>query len=170
MPTTRRPVADLLPGHYGVVSGSGFVSSGIKLSTRSPWSHAFVVIEDGKTIEAGGKGAFIGSVSDHHEHHLAFNLNEPLTDEQRASIVSYAHSLVGVPYGYVDIALLAVKCWTGHTPKHLIARYESERALICSQLVARCYAHAGITLCPGKLDALVTPGDLGLRPTVVIDH
>lgn len=157
-------------GAFGLVDNAGLLPAAIRLCTRSPWSHAFVVISGGRTVEAGAGGAFIGQLSDHDDaRHLAFNTGETLTDVQRAAIELEALELVGTPYGFLDIAGLAVASWTGHAPGFIVRRVKAERALICSQLVARCYfLGAGMDLAGGRPDALVTPGDLGLRPSVQI--
>jgi hypothetical protein len=155
------------PGTYAVVDTRGFVPAAIRLATRSPMSHAFVCIGNGRTVEAGASGAYIGWLDYYQAHasHIYFNDEEPLTDDSRVKICDKALQLVQnrVGYGFLDIAGLAINSLTGHYPSHLLEEVEEEKRLICSQLVARCYTAGGIDLAKGRPDATVTPADLFLR-------
>jgi uncharacterized protein YycO len=157
------------PGTFGVVASPGFVPGAIRLTTRSPFSHAFVVVEGGMIVEAQKQGAIVSPLSKYSrakDTALAFNDEEPLTDEQRAGIVEHAMSLLGIPYGFLDIAGLGMHAWLHWEPRWLVQRIQKQKRLICSQLVARSfYLGAGIDLACGRPDAMVTPGDLGLRIT-----
>jgi uncharacterized protein YycO len=157
------------PGTFGVVASPGFVPGAIRLTTRSPFSHAFVVVEGGMIVEAQQSGAELNPLDKYSRSKdtaLAFNDEEPLTDAQRAGIVEHAMSLLGVPYGFLDIVGLGMNAWLHYEPKWLVQRIQSQKRLICSQAVARSYfLGAGIDLACGRPDAMVTPGDLGLRIT-----
>lgn len=154
------------PGTYGVVDNAGIVGAGIRLSTRSPFSHAFVVVKDGNVVESGANGAKLSVLAKMKPRALAFNDEEPLNDKQRDGIVEHAMSLLGTPYGFLDIAGLGMHAWTGWYPPELLRAVQEERRLICSQLVARSYfLGAQIDLGFGRPDAMVTPGDLALRIT-----
>jgi uncharacterized protein YycO len=157
------------PGTFGVVASPGFVPGAIRLTTRSPFSHAFVVVEGGMIVEAQQSGAELNPLDKYSRSKdtaLAFNDEEPLTAEQRAGIVAHAMSLLGVPYGFLDIVGLGMNAWLHWEPKWLVQRIQSQKRLICSQLVSRSfYLGAGIDLACGRPDAMVTPGDLGLRIT-----
>lgn len=157
------------PGTFGVVDNAGFLGAGIRLSTRSPFSHAFVVVRDGMVVEAEAHGAQLTPLDHYiggHPRALAFNDEEPLTDVQRDGIVAHAMKLVGTPYGFMDIVGLALHAWTGWYPEPLLDNVQKEKALICSQLVARSYyLGSGVDLGLGRPDAMVTPGDLALRIT-----
>jgi hypothetical protein len=157
------------PGTFGVVASPGFVPGAIRLTTRSPFSHAFVVVEGGMIVEAQKQGAIVSPLSKYSrakDTALAFNDEEPLTDEQRAGIVEHAMSLLGTPYGFLDILGIGMNAWLHFEPDWLVQRIQSLRQLICSQLAARAYFLGGkIDLACGRPDAKVTPGDLGLRIT-----
>jgi hypothetical protein len=74
------------PGTFGVVASPGFIPGAIRLTTRSPFSHAFVVVEGGMIVEAQKQGAIVSPLSKYSrakDTALAFNDEEPLTDEQR---------------------------------------------------------------------------------------
>lgn len=80
------------------------------------------------------------------------------TDAQRSAIVNAALSYVGVGYSVADYFSLAARRL--HIPApHLKAFVASSGHMICSQLVARCYANAG---CPlyDRWTGYTTPGDL----------
>jgi uncharacterized protein YycO len=90
-----------------------------------------------------------------------WNAHEPLTDQQRLTIVARAHALVGTPYdwpAYVGFALEVLKLRTG---AQLDGAFASDGWRVCSALVADCYAHAGIDI-DGNITGsnLVSPADL----------
>ena len=160
---------DVLPGTFGVVSSPGLIPAAIKLSTRSPFSHAFVVVGGGLVVEAHWRGARIAPIAQYRRtdrQALAFNDEEPLTTQQRKGIVRHSLHLLGTPYNFLDIAGIGMSAWAGWQPAWLRNRAQAEHRLICSQLVARVYfLGAGIDLALGRPDSSVTPGDLGLRIT-----
>jgi hypothetical protein len=84
----------------------------------------------------------------------------PLTDVQRDTILGFAREQVAqhTQYGWLDIVALGASL-TGHAPHWLWDLCKREDRLVCSQLVAVAYAHAGAPL--GDIDPyLVTPGYL----------
>lgn len=93
------------------------------------------------------------------------------TDSERLMIAVTGKSMLGTPYGWPDIVAIAlaqhrlhniidVKKAMGQQP-WWVQRLLAPGTVICSQLVALAYWHAGIGLLPDRLPGLVSPGDLG---------
>lgn len=148
-------------GDFGVCRTNSFIAWVIRKFTRSTVNHAVVYVGNGEVVEAQPGGARKRKVNlqDFTWSHVN------LTDEQRTTVRAKALMLRGVPYGYEDIALIALGL-LGVRWKWVLNRLDDEDTMICSQLVAVCYAEASIRLCPGKPYYLTTPGDL----LDVIDH
>lgn len=149
------------PGTFGLTRGSDFVGAAIRLLTRSQVNHAVIIVEPDEQgpryVEAQAKGAVITRGT---PKVLVQNDLQPLTDEQRKALSDAALALVGTPYGFMDIVSLALVC-LGLRWRWLMNRVQREDRLICSQLVDRAYADAGIQLFnDGRPDSTVTPGDL----------
>ena len=154
------------PGTILLIDHDGLVPAGIRLFTRSPWNHAAVCLGDGRTVEAGANGAFIGSEGNGSARHLAVNVGE-FTDQERQLITMKALSLVGVPYNFLDIVLLAIHGLTGRLVPMLTRRVAKSHSMICSQLAAVCWQAAGYQW--GQDPSLITPADIGnLKGTVVV--
>lgn len=151
---------DLQPGDYGVISTNGFVARAIQVATRSRQNHAVIYIGNNTIIEAKPGGVVFSPLGEYAE--VIWNFDDNLTDTQRGAILDAAHSLIGTPYGYANIASLALLSFGIHQPC-LERHADSAATMICSQLVAYCYDRAGIQLIPGKTDGQVTPGDLAER-------
>lgn len=152
------------PGTYACVRTGGFYAWLIRVGTRSKYNHAFLVVDEyGGIIEADPGGARRAMLADYRADAIVFDVNEPITDEQRARVVAKATTLLGTPYGWTDIARLALRC-AGVKWRWLTAAADNERAMICSQLVAACGEAAGLDWdCGRDNPAAVTPGDLASR-------
>jgi uncharacterized protein YycO len=131
-------------GQY--LNGSGFAD----------YEHAFVYIGNGLIVEAEPSGA--KAVPLHYQNVLwSSGIINP-TDDQRQAIAEAADGYVGTPYSIADYFALAARRF--HIPApHLRAYVATSKHMICSQLVAKCYADAG---CPlyDRWTGYVTPGDL----------
>ena len=151
------------PGDYGVVHGSGFYSWAIEVGTKSPTSHAFVVVEGNKIVEAQPSGAIVSPLSKYAHHEVAYNDEEYKSPAEREGIVAHAMKLVGTPYNWWDIFALTMDSF-GLASPWMWKRAQEEKSLVCSALVSRSYyLGAGIDLANGRPDATVTPGDLANR-------
>jgi len=150
------------PGDYGVVHTNGFFGKLIRLGTLSRWNHAFVYIGNGQIVEANPSGVAISPVDKYPAYYVAWNQHEKLNEEQRMQIVAHAKSMVGVSYGFVDIANLAFRILGLKVIANTkIFKTASKRyGVICSELVAECYGAAGIDF---GSPISVTPGDLAYR-------
>lgn len=151
-------------GCYGVVRTHGFYPWLIRTGTRSKFDHAFVVCDGGRIIEAEPSGARLADISEYDGYDVLYNTGEPLTDVQREALVNEALTLLGTPYGWTDIVRLALRT-LGIQWSWLTRRADDERAMICSQIVARCGEAAGVDWnCGREAPAAVTPADLANRP------
>jgi len=148
------------PGDYGVVSSNGFFAKLIRLGTVSRWNHAFIYIGDGKVVEANPTGVAISPLWKYPR--VAWNQHEKLRGDQREAIVYHATNLVGRPYNFGIIAMLALRALGIKVfPQSFIHYLARHQGYICSELVAECYEKAGHLVCPNT--DLVNPGDLAER-------
>jgi cell wall-associated NlpC family hydrolase len=146
-------------GQFGVVRTQGFVPQVIRLMTRSQVNHAYVYVTNDTIVEAEGHGAQHSRASKY-DGALKAESGYDLDAGEKAAIRKAAEQLVGTPYGFLDIAAIALRV-LGLKWKLLARRVERTDRLICSQLVDRAYANAGVHLYDdGRLDGQVTPGDL----------
>lgn len=146
-------------GQFGVVRTKGFVPWMIRLFTRSQVNHAYVYISETYIVEAQRIGAVMAKATKYAESERAES-NFWLMPDEAHDISREAQRLLGRPYGFLDILCITLALF-GLRYKWLLARVESSRTLICSQLVDRAYDNAGCHLySDGRPDGLVTPGDL----------
>ena len=83
-----------------------------------------------------------------------------LTNLQRHEVIKAAYGYVGVPYSWEDYTALALHRF--HIPApHLQTFIQTNKRMICSQLVDQCYQDADVQLFNDKRwPGYVTPGDL----------
>lgn len=148
-----------MTGQFGTVRTTGFVATMIRLMTRSQVNHAFVFVGDGQIVEAMGRGAQVTSAHKY-DGHLVATSQLRLTIEEAERVAHAARSMEGTPYGFLDIAALFFLL-LGFRWGWLLRRAQTSNSLICSQLVDRAYAKAGVHLYDdNRPDGQVTPGDL----------
>jgi hypothetical protein len=158
-----------VPGDFGLVKISGNVGFLIRIgqwldgSGFENFEHAFVYLGDGKLIEAEPGGARIADLTEYAGWDIDWSTGKiPLTDVQRALIVSNAKALEGVPYSFLDyFALVAYRLHIWPLDVMLKNYIKSTNHLICSQLVDLVYDLSGVHLfTDGRWEGYVTPGDL----------
>lgn len=151
--------AGLQPGNYGVSHGGGIVGELIRHATESWAGHAFVYIGNGMIIEAAPPVTRISPAAAHPD--AVWNLREPLTDAQRAAIVTRAHALLGCPYDYPAYIGFALEVLKLRTSQQLAPEFAHDKWRVCSADVADEYGFGGIDLTAGlKVPNLVSPADL----------
>lgn len=191
--------SDLRPGDIFVTPtyGSGFdrfVGASIRYLTATKdeygiWhdakgNHAGIYVGDGKIVEAEPGGARLSPVTNVLRN-AYWSVNglqmrridgtmtpiEPLSEIERSTLVDEACKLLGIPYGFLDIAAIAVAqrrvggfvnpAKSLHDQPWWVRRIESQHTLICSQLVDLAYHNAGIHLFEdNRIPGLVSPNDL----------
>ncbi|MFJ6054793.1 hypothetical protein [Streptomyces sp. NPDC092307] len=124
------------------------------------FSHAFLVLPDGRLIEARGDGAVIRSLDRYDGTCVVYVYPPGLTEEARGAICEAALGYEGVPYGFLDYVAIAAHRLRLPVPG-LRGYIASSRQQICSQLVDQCYEDGGVRLFgDGRWSGYVTPGSL----------
>jgi len=140
----------VLPGCYGVSEGAGITGELIRHPAGSRAGHAFVYVGNGQIIEAVPPTVRVAPAASHPD--AVWNVRYPLTDVQRDRICARANAMAGRPYdypAYVGFALKVLKISDELDPV-----FKADHWRVSSELVADCYAHAGIRL---ALPALARP-------------
>jgi len=156
------------PGTIGLSRISGAVGVFVRwgqwlTGDGSPWTHAFVVLDDAWVIEAAPGGIRMVEVGSY-ESRAAFLPDWPvLSADQQQQLVQEARKMLGAQYGWMQYPALALLA-LGLKPyflRHYVAR--SDR-YICSQLVDELHRRVGSQLFDDGRESMdVTPGDLARR-------
>lgn len=154
---------DPQPGDIGLTNITGSVGLFIKVGQWlngdgfGAYQHAFVVLPDGRLIEAMPGGAVIAALSEYDDREVLYVSPADLTDAQRTAICDGAAKYRGVPYSFLDYLALAARRF--RLPVPWLRRYiESTGHMICSQLADRAYLDAGVHLFDdGRWPGYVTP-------------
>lgn len=165
------------PGTIGLSKIDGWVGRFINFGQAitgdaSGWSHAFLVVDEHRVIQAMPGGAEWASLDWYMEPgHAVFLPGWPdLSDTQRAFIPEVAEALIGTPYSFADylwLAALALKIPASFT-KRLVT---NSGHMICSQLVDELLRRVGAPLFDdGRLPQDVTPGDIHQRWTEALSQ
>lgn len=154
------------PGDFFVAQITGWTGLGIRVlqwlnGDASKWTHAGILMPNGRVFEAEPGGAANNPLSEYAGRPLKWSTNiVELTDEERKAVLFNALQLLGVGYGWGTYFYLA--CYRiGIRPKWLKDRVQSSQDMICSQLVDEVYNRSGKHLFnDGRLPQNVTPADL----------
>ncbi|WP_255946580.1 hypothetical protein [Streptomyces odontomachi] len=154
---------DPQPGDIGLTSITGPVGLLIKVGQWlngdgfGAYQHAFVVLPEGRLIEAMPGGAVIAEVSEYDGRDVLYVSPADLTHDQRTAICACAKKYQDIPYSFLDYLALAAHRF--HLPVPRLRRYiESTGHMICSQLADRAYLDAGVHLFDdGRWPGYVTP-------------
>jgi len=146
----------LLPGDVALSRSATFVGWAIRLGTRSRVNHARLITDGlGETVEALPHGAVRGQTQPGD-----LIIRPPLTGDQRLAIPGIAASLVGTPYGFLDVAALGLAQF-GITLPSVTRRIARPDRLFCSQLVDYAWFLAGFhAFTDHRTPQDVSPGDL----------
>lgn len=154
-------MADPQIGDYGVVDTPGFIGWAIRHVTRSPVSHAFVVVSATEMVEAMPGGARRALISS--RPGAIFNTADPIwqqgvtaygVSEQvlRQAVADAAMQETAGPgedegtgYGFADILAVGALQY-GLRPKLIREVVARSDRLICSQLVDKSYLTARLTV------------------------
>lgn len=173
----------LIPGDIILLQVKGIVGMLIRLMQiinrdASRWTHAGIVLPDGKLFEAQPGGAVISDISDYAtrpgvivKHYQAPVPGRPgdyelralapvLTDEVRRHICVRAVGMRGLGYNW-DMYLYLALYRFGVRPKWVRNLIQDDDRVICSQAADLIYDLEGIhLLADGRMPFDVTPGDL----------
>jgi len=133
---TFEPGDFILTHHHHAVSRLIRLAQKIRGRERrySYWSHAALIIDrEGNLVEAESKGVVVSPLSKYEqvEYHVV-HLGDSADQRDREQAVAFALSLVGKPFGYLDLFSVGLSLLTG---AKINVAYESH--LTCSALVAR---------------------------------
>lgn len=165
--------AGIRPGDIGLVGrqpGEGlldrFFEENIQWFTDSPVNHAFVYVGGGSIVEAVRRVS-VSPASNYTGIEWSTGRLPDVDNaspRQRRLAVDYAIAQVGDSYNIAG--LLAVGLYqrrTGHLVRGdewWVKLLNAERADFCSELVAKAWLAAGVTLFPGQLPVTVSPGEI----------
>jgi uncharacterized protein YycO len=137
-----KAATDFEPGDFILTHAHHPVSHMLRLAQKvrgrerkySYWSHAAVIVDkDGSLVEAESRGVVRSPLSkyDPTEYHLV-HLGRTADKRDRKQVAAFAESLVGQPFGYLDMFSVGISLFTG---AKINVSYASH--LMCSALVAR---------------------------------
>ena len=160
------------PGTIGLSQIGGLLGKAINVGQAlhgdpSGWTHAFVVVDDSRVIQAMPGGSEYGSLDFYLQPGNAVFLPgwPDVRGIPQERILSVAGSLLGKPYGFLDYASLAFYGWGIKLPLTR-RRIQKKEYMICSQLVDEFFVRLGIQLFDdGRLPMDVTPGDIHIQWT-----
>lgn len=131
-------------------------------SEDDEYHHAFIYIGDNEIVEAEPGGARKASLDEYDPATLQWSTGLiELTDAQRNTIVAYADSFVGTPYGWKVYLALALSRFHIRLP-WVTNTLDSNKEMICSQVVDVCYRMAGYRMFPKDLPGSTTPAKLAM--------
>lgn len=179
----------LKTGDLLLCSGTSLFSELIQQATHSPWSHVGLIVR----VDAIDRIMLFESVETHGVRTLP--LSRYLLDydqqgnpypgglavvrhrgfakvgaqPQVQAMLQFAVDQFGSAYDSQDIVRIAARVLGSHlTPQALLAKdSDAQRAFICSEYVAQCYARAGVRLEP-QAHSYVTPADFAHPSDVVL--
>lgn len=160
------------PGTIGLSMIGGTVGKLINIGQAlhgdpSGWTHAFVVIDEERVLQAETEGSRYGSLDFYLQPGNAVFLPgwPNVTNVSVSDMATVAESLIGIPYGFTDYLSLAALTFGLNLPLTR-KRITSKGTMICSQLVDEFFLRLGIHLFDdGRLPMDVTPGDLHIQWT-----
>lgn len=156
-------------GRYGCVRTHGLGPEIIRLGTRSPFDHTFVVIDNkGTIIEAEPGGVRKGYIGEYYGERMVINAHEPASPDQLARVADAASQLVGVAYNDMAIIDDGFEALGVHW-RWLLKLATRDHGIVCSQLVALCGQSGGFDWLCGKTIPEVTPADLGRRTNYLVN-
>ncbi len=150
-----------VPGDFCVVATPGWQAWCIRVITRSPVNHAFMLTETGRIIEADPGGVREVDLANYDGMYQVWSPMD-LSPTVRAAIIDHALDHVGDPYSWIDDACIGLADMFGwHVPSWVRTRLARTDRLMCSQLVDTAYLEAGIHLfSDGRIPGDVAPSDL----------
>ena len=152
------------PGDYQLIAGNGPAMWAVRIGTRSRFGHARIAVAVNDTgitvVEAQPAGAVMRVLSPTETGDGAWYRPHPYPSPQAAC--DRARTLLGTPYGWIDIAALACRYVLHVDWRWVDAHIQREDVDICSQLVAIALRSGGVTVDPTMLPCEIVPGALDI--------
>lgn len=147
---------ELQVGDIILYKGNGFLSKAVKFFTKSEYSHVSMVISDTHLIEANWykKSNIIEFKYD--ETEMEIYRVKDLTIEQQIVILQRVYKYIDKYYDYAQIIGHLIESFGLSISHHL----NSDKKLICSELIDRAYADINIDLVESRKTGDVTPNDI----------
>lgn len=149
------------PGDLWVANtGNSLIAKAIRFFTKSSVNHAGIYLDGGLIGEAKPHGYRVGR--NNYPASMLITVPVELTDLQRLQVTPVARSMVGIPYSFVDILVLAIALATHlPTPGWVKRRMANPRHEICSQADSWIMDAIGMHMFnDGRLPGEVTPEDI----------
>ena len=172
-------------GDVLICSGSGLFSSMIQQATGSIWSHVgFILRLDSikrvmllESVEPIGVrtvrlSKYLENYSNNNKPYpggLAVirnrNFTQSIDQDKLTELAQYAIDLFGYSYDKDEIAKIAARILSSKVPftKKQMKKIAPDREFICSEYVARCYEHVGLTVQWNQL-GFIAPSDFAADP------
>jgi hypothetical protein len=159
---------DVTPGHYICIRAGSPLGAVIRLFLRSPFDHVIIVTGPGEIVQATMRGVKRGKLSAFAGALAVTNADEPMTDAQRAAVVTAVKARTGDEYAFRLLPVIALRRM-GFRWAWLLKASGEKDAVICSELAAEGGAAAGLNwLCSEPEPAMVTPAELSAREPFMI--
>jgi uncharacterized protein YycO len=169
----KRGRNDLSQMRIALYQGTSFISRAIRWQTRSIYSHAAFLLDDGSVIEAWqpvvrhvepfpGAKWDLSALSRQHTPGTKVDILEfkqPLTEDENSALTCLAKYDIGTPYDYVGIERFVTR-YGGGTDGHLF----------CSEQVFDRCAQIGRRLLERCDGWEVPPRDIARSPLLQISH
>jgi hypothetical protein len=147
----------LRPGSVVLVEGTGLLAAAIRWATVCPFSHAAIVSDDGRIVEAVERVRAV-PLDTYAARGWAYEV--AASRDQHLAAAQAARSRLGEPYGYRALMEDALR-YVAHVP--VVARL-TPQDLTCSGLVAWCWLRAGVVL---TWEPLPSPASLAYSPLLL---
>lgn len=129
----------------------------------SHWNHsALIVSEDGKLIEAVGRGVSYGHINDYLNQEY-YVVNTKLNKQSQQQAINAAKSYLDDKYGWVTIISLTIELLTG-----VRIQFSTSNSIICSALVAMSLWAGGYVFDRNPLQMM--PADLAAAFNVRVSN
>jgi hypothetical protein len=147
-------------GDVGLAPGGGWPMRLVRMGTMSRYGHACVA-------ESVGVDGAVGVIEPmpHGCRRRVARAGEfvwsdvALTDEERATVVGYAETTLGMPYDLRAIAGFLTRFWLSKL-RVPTSDEAHPRTMMCSALAVRAYRLVHIDINPGKAARATSPGDI----------
>jgi uncharacterized protein YycO len=155
---------DFRPGDVLLFRGRGLASMGIRLLTRSPYSHVglvFLYLERVYCLEAVGVGVRLILMSElMRRYHGGIDYYEVVNaaDPQRDGAIAFGFQQLGKLYDRPGIVRFLIAILFNRKPA-----VSEDQAWFCSELVAAAYRRQGLALAPVSV-SYTSPADLAVSP------